>query len=303
MNNFDKPTTSRPTDHRGFTLIELLLVISIIAVLSTMALGVMRKAQDDAREAATRARIVQIEAILAVVMEDYEVRRLPISNRELAAYVYDNSNHMEGSQATKVFTQTKHLRRRILMDIISAEMPRPFVEPNTNPPVFKRNPDLGRFPTNVPGIGTGSLGFSDWLDAAYPGLAKRLSDLVPAKVLSFRRLDDPEFNLPGEYLYAILERIDVDGTPATESLGNSAIGNSDDDRFPEIVDAWGEPMQLRIWQIIAEEVEPDVWQDFENPNFDARLNGVPLGYKVLDPTEPRDITKIRTEVASTRLFN
>jgi len=199
------------------------------------------------------------------------------------------------------------------MDIISAEMPRPFVVPNTNPQRFDKNPDLGRFPTNVAGVGTGSLGFRDWLDSAYPGLARRLSDLVPSKVLSFRRLDDPEFNLPGEYLYAILERIDVDGTPATESLGNSAIGNSDDDRFPEIVDAWGEPMQLRIWQIAGVEVDQDgnptedtdIWQDMDpNPNFDLRdPNGFPLGYKVLDPTESRDITKIRTEVASTRLLN
>ncbi|MDE0937699.1 MAG: prepilin-type N-terminal cleavage/methylation domain-containing protein, partial [Mariniblastus sp.] len=62
----------------GFTLIELLLVIAIVTVLSTMALGVLRSATTDAKISATQARLTQINAIMEVVMEDYSVRRMPV---------------------------------------------------------------------------------------------------------------------------------------------------------------------------------------------------------------------------------
>ena len=67
-----KPT--RP----GFTLVELLFVIAIIAVLGALATGILGKARADAQVAATRSRITQIEAIMQTVMEDFEVRRIPV---------------------------------------------------------------------------------------------------------------------------------------------------------------------------------------------------------------------------------
>ena len=123
-----------------------------------------------------------------------------------------------------------------------------------------------------------------------------------------------DFNLPGEYLYAILERINVDGTPAIEFLGDAAVGNTDGDGFKEVVDAWGEPMNLRLWQIEGLEVADrdgnpppgtDVWEDKEaTPDFDVRDSfGIPFGYKVLDPTETRELSKIRAEVASQRILD
>jgi len=321
---------------RGFTLIELLLVIAIIAVLSSMAIGVMRKAQDDAKESATLARIKQIEAIIAVEMEDFEVRRLPISNAELARFVQANPNHVDASSnPVKIFAQVRQLRRQILMDIINSELPRPIFDDTTS--TFFFNPDVGMFPSTQSGVGTGSLGFTAWLNYSgpdppnYPNpaatatgtkrLSVRLAELIPARVISYRQnlgqdrdgdgFDD--FDLPGEYLYAILERINVDGTPAIESLGDAAVGNTDDDGFKEVVDAWGDPMNLRLWQIAANEVADrdgnsppgtDVWEDIEaNPDFDVRISNIPFGYKVLDPTEPRDLTKIRAEVVSQRILD
>ena len=75
ISNFNdnlKPT--RP----GFTLVELLFVIAIIAVLGALATGILGKARADAQVAATRSRITQIEAIMQTVMEDFEVRRIPV---------------------------------------------------------------------------------------------------------------------------------------------------------------------------------------------------------------------------------
>ncbi len=319
--------------HRGFTLVELLFVIAIIAVLSTMALGVMKSAQDDAKEAATRSRITQIEAILQIELEDYEVRQLPIRLNALAAYVRANPVYTDGGgNPIKVGTQVRNLRRRILADIISAEFPRPLLSGGN----FLLNPDLGVFPTTIAGAGN-PQGFRDWLDnTAYPNppsglprLSNLLANLSPARVKAWRQIaalsNKENFNLPGEYLYAVLTRIDLDGSPAIESLGNNAIGDFDSDGFLEVVDAWGEPMQLRIWQVDAQEVDDtgspsagtDIWEDVPGVNFDLRAGateyrddvgniqknpGIPSGYTVLDPTVPREVNKIRFEVTATRLI-
>ena len=72
---------------RAFTLIELLIVIAIIGVLTAMSLTLLAGASNDAKISATQSRMSQITAILQLQMEDYEVRRLPITNRVLSASV------------------------------------------------------------------------------------------------------------------------------------------------------------------------------------------------------------------------
>ena len=322
-------------NHFGFTLVELLFVIAIITVLSTMALGVMKSAQDDAKEAATEARIRQIEAILQIELEDYEVRRLPVSVGLLATYARAFPLYGTSANPMKVSLQVRNLKRRIIQDIINAEMPRPVVNPVRNPDGslnFDWNPDIGFFPTNsVPAtdpvnpMDPARIGFDQWLRNGYPAaLRNTLEASTSAKVRSwsaFRRTlisngTEDEFDLPGEYLYEILKRIDLDGAPAIETLRNQAIGDSDSDGFMEVVDAFGEPMQLRIWQIDADEINPDesrvspqnpnprtdIWRDVPAVDFEDRdPDGVPTGYSGINPTEPRETNKIRFEVVSTRL--
>ncbi|MFK7769893.1 MAG: type II secretion system protein [Mariniblastus sp.] len=313
--------TKNKTRGRGFTLVELLMVIAIISVMATMALGIISKSQDDAKASATISRITQIEAILQIQLENYEVRRLPIGLRELSQYC--NGNAIRPLDANGVeeqlFAHVRNMKRRILMDIINSEMPRPLLVP-ANTSGFGYNSDVGKFPTELPGVGTGGLGFRDWLDGAFvngsPSLSTRLQGVTPVKTLSWQRIaaspNWESFDLPGEYLYAILERIEIDGEPAIEMLGPAAVGNSDQDVWPEIVDSWGEPMNLRIWQVDAIEVDSsgaptpgtDIWEDVAN-DFTQRdpATGFPIGYTVMDATVPRDLTKIRFEVASTRLEN
>lgn len=320
--------TSRNQRQAGFTLIELLLVIAIIAVLSSMALGVMSKAQDDAKASATQSRILMIENLLAIQLEDYEVRRLPISVRELGFYWTANQAHTpyltKGTVTQPQYVAVQNIRRRIMQDIIGSEFPRPIYSNG----VFSANSDVGVFPSRNATL-TGSDSFSDWLDDWYPTpvngltLRQRLANLVPSRVQSYGPMKsgavtDPDFNLPGEYLYAALERMDVDGTPATELLGKASIGNTDEDGYPEVIDAWGEPMQLRIWQVAATRQETDsagndlvdVWEDDSDldgtpdndRNFDiGDLSTGPFGYVVIDPTIPRVLQKVRFEVVSTRL--
>ncbi len=75
---------------RGFTLVELLLVISIIAILSTLSLAMIRTAQVEARTSAAEARIAQIQTILSIYVEDMEFRKLPFSTSDLEKFVSVN---------------------------------------------------------------------------------------------------------------------------------------------------------------------------------------------------------------------
>ncbi len=93
----------------GFTLIELLLVIAIVTVLSTMALGVLRQATTDAKISATKARFTQIESMFGIVLEDYEVRRMPVN---LFALV---SNRRDA----------RNMRYQIIAELIDVQIPRP----------------------------------------------------------------------------------------------------------------------------------------------------------------------------------
>lgn len=49
-----------------------------------------------------------------------------------------------------------------------------------------------------------------------------------------------------ELLYAVLNRIWVDGEPALSLLRQSEIGDTDRDGFPEVVDVWGNPIYFRL---------------------------------------------------------
>ena len=51
-----------------------------------------------------------------------------------------------------------------------------------------------------------------------------------------------------EMLYALLNQIDFNGTSALDSLGSSAVGDTDGDGQLEIVDAWDEPLGFQFHQ-------------------------------------------------------
>ena len=276
--------------HRvGFTLIELLLVIAIMAVLATMSLGLMASATEDDKVSATQSRISKIEALMQFEMDDYEVRRLPFKTSDLGLFV---SANRYGTVPEGV--QLRNLRRRIVADLMNAEMP------------SESNGNLGQFPTPD---------FLTWINANYSNpvgsttLAAYLQDpqYRPSGVEYWNRFG-PLMNLPSEYLYEILNRIDFDGTSGLESFAGSAIGDTDLDGVLEIVDSFGEPMQMRILQVIATETatNSEIWNDAANTTWILKETtgpntGLPIGYTRLDPTIPRRLDQIRFQVFSARL--
>ena len=301
----------------GFTLVELLFVIAIIAILASMTAGILGKAKRDSEISATRSRITQIEAIMQTVTEDFEVRRLPFRNSDLAEFVRSS---LPANRQREVRMRVRNLRRRVVAAMLQAEFPVALLDGNGD---FVVNSEIGQL---APASIAGEYSFRQWLGDTYdPALLTELEASRSAEMSFWQSIATtpgpgaigPRLDQPGEYLYIILERIDVDGSSALELLGPNAVGDTDDDGVPEIVDAFGDSMQLRIVQVEVLEPIPtsgadlpptDIWTDVSpseiNWNRLVDLGDgvkVPQGYQFLNPVIPRSINQIRFQVVSPQL--
>ena len=318
-----------PHSKSAFTLVELLIVIAIIGVLTAMSLSLLGAASNDAKVSATQARMSQITAILQLQMEDYEVRRLPVSNRILRNYVAANPIMIDGKpDPMNARLQLQYLRRQMLMALIDSELPRPARILTLGQPIaYVENEFAGQFGSgldlapesafaqtndrkqvdedeNPAFFVSAEDSFFVWLESNYPQpvrntrLTGLLNGLSSSSAVKFRRqVDDTtaqgaldDLDLPGEYLHEILRSIQVDGQSAVESLGSSAIANTDSDRFPEVVDAWGEPLLFDIEQFGS---------TIDLCDNSVRANG--LGVVPLDPRYPMALGDLQIVVGSNRI--
>ncbi len=101
--------------HSGFTLVELLMVISIIAILASLAVSVLRSAEDDARDARTETVIGNIRSVIQRRFEDYETQTLPFRVSDIN------------------WAERGELRKQILAEWIRGELPTSRAESNTDP--------------------------------------------------------------------------------------------------------------------------------------------------------------------------
>jgi prepilin-type N-terminal cleavage/methylation domain-containing protein len=62
----------------GFTLVEMLVTVTIIGILTGVVFGALQLARNAAREAATKATIAKLDAIITQRYESYLTRRVPI---------------------------------------------------------------------------------------------------------------------------------------------------------------------------------------------------------------------------------
>lgn len=91
-------------------------------------------------------------------------------------------------------------------------------------------------------------------------LANMTSDNIRAYKEEFRRwfpqlpgeapqLDPAKYNLPGEILYATISKGATIGSDEVQGaeFNASELGDADNDGLPEIIDAWGNPIQFYRW--------------------------------------------------------
>lgn len=202
----------KPTRNAGFTLIELLIVISIIAVLSSLALVVLRDAQETSRHARSASLVEQIQTILSAKMEEYETRPLPFKVRDLSTNWNDQ----------------RRIRQRVTLDWIRSEMPQSaddIVPGNIPWPTGWSEPWRGNY--LIPNIGFRS---SSGALSAQRILSGMNSNAASAKCL-----------------YAILYNTWHNDSRAIDVCNSSEIvlDNNDQKRFIE--DAFGEPLNFLIF--------------------------------------------------------
>ena len=80
---------------RGFTLIELLVVISIIGILSSLAVVSLNDARLKARDAKRKADIVQMRVAISIYYDDYD--EYPICGNWDAEEADYGASHEDGS--------------------------------------------------------------------------------------------------------------------------------------------------------------------------------------------------------------
>jgi len=193
----------------GFTLVELLIVMSVIAVLGTLALLVIRGAVENAKADRTQSQITRINEILQQRWEDYEVRILPIR-------IPANAGLGRGAIAK--------IRSDAILQLVRAEMP--------NRASYVTS---SQFPTG---------GF----DVFYPALngSFRIPSLY-TRYNAVASPGWTEQHQEAECLYMVLQSIVVLDQSGVDFLHNDEVRDTDGDGMPEVLDGFGLPMQFKIF--------------------------------------------------------
>jgi prepilin-type N-terminal cleavage/methylation domain-containing protein len=216
----------------AFTLVELLMVISILAVLGAMSLTLIRGARHDANAARTETQIRRIKAFIEARLEDYAVRVLPYRLRD-----YD----LGGTPLTPA--QISELRNRILVEYIRAEMPcrleqvsAPGLPANRfpSPQFISDYATVGR--PLVPGPGTSLL--IDEMRNDPPALVRRMANKLSLATTA---------NEQAECLFEIMNSYNDYGSSGMDFIFSEEVRDMDmDNDNPEILDAWGDPLEFTI---------------------------------------------------------
>ncbi|MCH2182064.1 MAG: type II secretion system GspH family protein [Mariniblastus sp.] len=261
MNISSQQSVKRPEwvpGQHGFTLVELLLAVAIIAILSTLSVAMIASAQREARTSATEGRINQIQTILSTYIEDMEFRKMPFRTSDLDNLVVWSGNVPVGgaNPDRERYYKTQQVIGQILVDYLNVEMPYQSFDEDSRTwdtcqlglfPSLSVNPDC----SNPAGIVTllQAPASQSALVRQWYFLRPTQGDFNAGNVLGVEGRVPSSGRIPhlsGELLYQLLDKVDSDGASALESLGNGARGNVDGDNYPEVVDAWGDPLDFAL---------------------------------------------------------
>ena len=218
--------SNRASTHRnGFTLTEMMVAIVIIAILSSVTLYAMASVQTLAKEQRTKAQISKIHELIAERWQSYEELRPKLEYHGLVP-----GNNVAGQQ--KAFDRLNALRQTMKLEM-----------PDRVSDVFSIAPVVAGVPGRlVAGTVNDNQGNNIQLSIPTPTLHRYYANFVSSRTSNWTTQHQG-----AECLYMILSRIEVGDMSAMEMFSEAEIGDTDNDGVPEILDAWGRPLNFLRW--------------------------------------------------------
>lgn len=227
--------------HRSaFTLTELLVVISIIGVVTSALAFTVAGAQERARELRTRSQMQRIEAILQRELLELLEARVPVRTPPIGnfpAAVGAHQRVLQEGPLSRIQRFTTEARRVDVMYRFPYR--RELIQPNMGDTITR--------PTVAP-LGVPSVYFIRTNgDEDFQPFHSIPNDLQAIRNLALGGMGNSNAKTDSsELLHAVLQRIWVDGEPALSLIRETETADTDQDGFPEIVDAWGNPIYFRL---------------------------------------------------------
>ena len=207
----------------GFTLVELLITVAIIGIMAAMVVFAMFGAQEAAKQRKTEALITRIDAILKYKWESYRTRRVNIT-----------------APADMQPQDSARVRLDALHDLIRLEMPDRWSDVYDPPkPWGYQYRNTSGANVTVAGLQIPRPAASVAFERTYNANMTRSGAPTPEVARTYQG---------AECLYMILRsQIQEDGDDISIILKPENTGDKDNDGFPEILDAWGTPINFIRW--------------------------------------------------------
>lgn len=224
----------------AFTLTELLVVISIIGVVTSALAFTVAGAQERARELRTRSQMQRIEAILQRELLELLEARVPVRTPPVGDFPLAVGSHRRLTEGplSRIQRFTTEARRVDVM--YRFPFRRELIQPNMGDTITRPTMTaLGGMPSVYFIRTNGDEDFQPFHS-------------VPTDLQAIRRIAGSGMGNSNaktdssELLYAVLQRIWVDGEPALSLIRETETADTDQDNVREIVDAWGNPIYFRL---------------------------------------------------------
>jgi prepilin-type N-terminal cleavage/methylation domain-containing protein len=226
-----------PQSRPGFTLMELLVVIMIIALLASLAMMALAGAAESARADRTRSIINKIDQLIREKYESYRTRAVPLRIPPTLSTISGGA------------TYSARVRLYALRELMRLELP-------------DRITDLCNAAELTDVTSDSVLGaIANYNDARRTTLFIGTPNVIipmPAAAKAYKRQANRNLtsgissgwstaNQGAECLYLILSATKDGEKSALDFFSASEIGDTDEDGFKEILDAWGEPIVFLRW--------------------------------------------------------